>query len=301
VVGAGPAGLEAAQALGKRGYEVVLAEAGRELGGRVTREARLPGLAAWIRVVDYRRGQIERLANVEVAYDSRLTAEEILAYEFDHVAIATGARWRADGVGRWHVKPLPMDAGMQVLTPDDLMAGTRPRGQRVAIWDDDHYYMGGVLAELLASQGYAVTLVTPEARASAWTVNTMEQHRIQRRLLEAGVTPLVSHALAAVGGDGVRVACAYTEREHELACDCLVTVTARLPEDALAGDLAEADGGPVVRLVGDAWSPGTIAAAVWDGHRYAQELGEPPGNSDQAPFLEEKMALAPAALVIGDA
>jgi dimethylamine/trimethylamine dehydrogenase len=298
VVGAGPAGLEAAQALGKRGYEVVLAEAGRELGGRVTREARLPGLAAWIRVVDYRRGQIDRLANVEVAYGSRLTAEEILAYEFDHVAIATGARWRADGVGRWHVKPLPMDSGMQVLTPDDLMAGTRPRGERVAIWDDDHYYMGGVLAELLASQGHAVTLVTPEARASAWTVNTMEQHRIQRRLLEAGVTPLVSHAVAAVGGDGVRVACAYTEREHEIACDSLVTVTARLPEDALAEDLAEAEGGPVVRLVGDAWSPGTIAAAVWDGHRYAQELGEPPGDRDQAPFLEEKMALAPAGLVV---
>jgi NADH:flavin oxidoreductases, Old Yellow Enzyme family len=55
VVGGGPAGLEAAMALGKRGYEVVLAEAGRELGGRVLREARLPGLAAWIRVVDYRR------------------------------------------------------------------------------------------------------------------------------------------------------------------------------------------------------------------------------------------------------
>ena len=50
VVGAGPAGLEAAHALGKRGYDVVLAEAGDELGGRVAREARLPGLAAWIRV-----------------------------------------------------------------------------------------------------------------------------------------------------------------------------------------------------------------------------------------------------------
>jgi len=117
-------------------------------------------------------------------------------------------------------------------------------------------------------------------------------------LLEAGVTPLTSHALAAVDAAGVRVACAYTEREHELACDCLVTVTARLPEDGLAAELEGAEGGPVVRLVGDAWSPGTIAAAVWDGHRYAQELDGPAGDPDRAPFLEEKMALAPADLVI---
>ena len=70
VVGAGPAGLEAAMMLGRRGYEVVLAEAGAELGGRVAREARLPGLAAWIRVLDYRKAQLERLGNVELAFNS---------------------------------------------------------------------------------------------------------------------------------------------------------------------------------------------------------------------------------------
>ena len=95
IAGAGPAGLEAAVALGKRGYEVVLAEAGGELGGRVAREARLPGLATWIRVLDYRRGQLQKLPNVEIAYDSELTADEVLSYGFDHVAVATGARWRA--------------------------------------------------------------------------------------------------------------------------------------------------------------------------------------------------------------
>src|SRR5262249_11777699 len=100
--GGGPAGREAAMALGKRGYEVVLAEAGRELGGRVLREARLPGLAAWIRVVDYRRGQLTKLPNVELALESEVTADEVRRYGFDHIAVATGARWRADGVGRWH-------------------------------------------------------------------------------------------------------------------------------------------------------------------------------------------------------
>ncbi len=304
VVGAGPAGLEAAQTLGKRGYGVVLAEASDELGGRVVGEARLPGLAAWIRVVDYRKGQLERLANVELAFGSRLTAGEILDYDFDHVAVATGSRWRADGVGRWHSSPLEFDSGMQLLTPDDLMSGARPRGERVVLFDDDHYYMGGVLAELLVRDGHQVTLVTPEARISEWTVNTMEQHAIQRRLLELGVTAVTTHTVVGATSGAVTTACVYTQREQELACDALVLVTARLPEESLVVDLQArmatgADGGPAVRAVGDALSPGTIAAAVWDGRRYAEELDDGPADRDVPVFLREVVELAPDDLVPG--
>src|SRR5690606_29569725 len=123
VVGAGPAGLEAALALGRRGYRVALAEAGTELGGRVARECKLPGLSAWGRVRDYRAFQLGKLANVDIYFDSRLAAEDILGFGFEHVAIATGADWRRDGVARAHVVPMPMDAAMPVFTPDDLMDG----------------------------------------------------------------------------------------------------------------------------------------------------------------------------------
>jgi dimethylamine/trimethylamine dehydrogenase len=296
VVGAGPAGLEAAQALGKRGYDVVLAEGSDTLGGRVVREARLPGLASWIRVVDYRKGQIDRLPNVEIALGSPLDATEILSYDFDHIALATGSLWRDDGVGRWHTRPLEL-TGVECLTPDDLMSGTRPSGTRVVLYDDDHYYLGGVLAEQLARDGHDVTIVTPEARVSEWTVNTMEQHRIQRRLLELGVTVLASHAVASAADGSVRAACVYTDQVRELPCDSLVLVTCRLPVDELAAELESAlDGkaGPTIRLIGDAWSPGTIAAAVWDGHRYAEELDDPP-SQDEPPFLREVVALAPLA------
>ena len=156
--------------------------------------------------------------------------------------------------------------------------------------------MGGVLAELLAGEGHHVTLVTPEPRVSEWTVNTMEQHRIQRRLLELGVEALTSHALVGADGSSARVACSYTDREHELPCDALVLVTARLPRDEVALELTaslEGRDGPVVRLVGDAWSPGTIAAAVWEGRRYAEELDEPPSDDDTPPFHREVVALAP--------
>ncbi len=293
VVGGGPAGLEAAMMLGKRGYEVLLAEAGDALGGRVSREARLPGLSAWIRVLDYRKSQLERLPNVELAFHSKVDADEIAGYEFDHVAIATGARWRADGVGRWHTRPIPLDPGMQVLTPDDLMDGVAPRGQRVIVFDDDHYSMGGALAEQLQRSGHRVTYVTGAAGVSQWTQHTMEQPRIQRRLLELDVTIRTSHGLISAAGDGVTLACGYTGRESTLECDAVVLVTARVPSDSIAAELAARDGGASVKAVGDAWSPGTIAAAVWDGRRYAEELDEPEDPGDYALFKREVVALAP--------
>jgi dimethylamine/trimethylamine dehydrogenase len=298
VVGGGPAGLEAVQALGKRGHEVVLVEANRTVGGRVSKEARLPGLAAWIRVVDYRLGQIERLSNVEEARGI-VTADEILGYDFDHVAVATGSRWRADGVGRFHTRPIELDRALAVLTPDELMNGERPRGERVVIYDDDHYYMGGVLAELLRAEGFAVTLVTPGLCASSWTAATMEQHRIQRRLLELEVEIQASRAVTATTAGGVATTCVFTGSERELACDAAVFVTARLPEDSLYRELHdrraewEAAGLRTVKAVGDCWSPGTIAAAVWEGHRYAEELDEPHAGED-LPLPREVTELADA-------
>ncbi|HVO04071.1 MAG TPA: FAD-dependent oxidoreductase, partial [Candidatus Cybelea sp.] len=187
IVGAGPAGLEAARALGQRGYEVALAEATTELGGRVARECKLPGLATWGRVRDYRAGQIAKMPNVEIYYDSRLDAAQVLEFGFDHVLVATGATWRRDGIAHHLLQPLAIAAEAEVLTPDDLMAGKRPKGKSVLLYDDDHYTMGGVLAELLAREGFAVTLVTPAAEVSNWTQNTLEQFHIQARLLELDV------------------------------------------------------------------------------------------------------------------
>jgi len=292
VVGAGPAGLEAAMSLGKRGYGVVLVEQSRQLGGRVAREARLPGLAAWQRVVDYREGQLRHLDTVEHYFESEMTAEEVLTYDFTHVVVATGSTWRRDGVGRRHTRPMPVDEAMQVLTPDDLMGGARPEGKRVVLYDDDHYYMGGVLAELLRGEGYEVVLVTPASTASAWTINTLEQARIHRRLLELGVELVLSNAVTAAEPDAVTLVNTYTDRESTIPAGALIPVTARLPNDRLVTDLEERRdewsraGLSSVRAVGDAWAPGTIAAAVWDGHRYAEEL-DVDIDPDVTPFRRE--------------
>jgi dimethylamine/trimethylamine dehydrogenase len=176
------------------------------------------------------------------------------------------------------------------------MAGTRPRGRNVVLFDDDHYYLGGVLAELLAADGFDVHVVTPAAQVSAWTVNTMEVVKIQRRLLEAGVTLHTSQAVTAVQADGVAIENAYTGQAGTLAADSVVLVTSRLPRDELYHELlALAGSGPVktVRGIGDAWAPGTIAAAVWSGRRYAEEFDATLPPNDDVPFRREVTALYP--------
>jgi dimethylamine/trimethylamine dehydrogenase len=77
VVGAGPAGLECARALGQRGFAVTVAEASEELGGRVTIESKLPGLATWARVRDYRTNLIQTMGNVDVYRGSPLSAQDV--------------------------------------------------------------------------------------------------------------------------------------------------------------------------------------------------------------------------------
>ena len=296
VIGAGPAGLEATRALAERGYEVALAEASRVLGGRVARERHLPGLSAWGRVADYREYQISQKANVESYFESALDAESILEFGFENICIATGASWRRDGVSRQHVVPFPTDDAMKIYTPDDLMGEVNPTGH-IVIFDDDHYYMGGVIAELLIQKGCSVTLVTPAAYVSEWTLNTLEQHEIHRRLAQMGVKIELNRGVTAIGKDYIETNCVFTDLAQPIGCDAVVLVTSKLENNRVYNDLkarkAEwADAGiKTVKLIGDANAPGPIAWATYAGHRYARELdGDDIG--DALPFRREVTELA---------
>jgi len=296
VVGAGPTGLEAALQAAKRGYRVTLAEASSTLGGRVTRERALPGLSAWGRVADYRTGQLAPMPNVEIYRESRLTAEDLLTLEADHIAIATGATWRRDAVARLHLHPIPTDPAMPVFTPDDLMAGGGPTAGRVMLYDDDHFYMGSVLAELLVARGCAVDFVTPAVKVAEWTDNTLEQGTIMRRLLEIGVTVHTSKAPEAIGAGEITLGCAWTGRNSTLPAEAVVMVTSRRPEDALyheARGLAwQGAGIRTLSLIGDAAAPGPIAWATYAGRRWAEGL-DAGDTGDALPFRREITALMP--------
>jgi dimethylamine/trimethylamine dehydrogenase len=291
IVGAGPAGLEAARALGKRGYQVVLAEASTELGGRVARERQLPGLSAWGRVADYREYQLSQMPNVDIYLDNELGTDDILEFGFEHVVLATGSHWRADGVSRQHVVPMPNDDSIPVHTPDDLMAGRMPSG-KVVVFDDDHYYMGGVVAELLIEQGCKVTLITPAARVSEWSNNTLEQPAIHARLIELGVEIVLNRNVSKIEQGRVFSECTFSGRSDSLPADAIVMVASRVGNDSLWQELSAREdewaehGIKSIKLIGDAQSPAPIAWATYAGHRYAREL-DMPDIGDALPFRRE--------------
>ena len=273
VVGAGPAGLECALQLANRGYQVTLAEASQALGGRINRESELPGMLSYARVRDYREYQLSQKPNVEIYLDNRLGADDVLALEMPHVMIATGSHWRRDGTGRMHAFPVDGIDSVSVLTPDDLLTGAEVEG-RVLIYDDDHYFMGSTLAERLHQQGNSVCLLTPESKVSIWTENTLEQEKIQARLLDLDIDVVLSQRLLEVSAGRARIANVYSHsHQRVLEFDTLVMVTSRAPDEQLYQSLlAHEDRFATLRVLGDCKAPSTVAAAVYDGHSAARYL-----------------------------
>jgi len=285
VVGAGPAGLEAALTLGRAGHRVLLAEATRELGGRVARERRLPGLAEWGRVADWRVAQLATLPNVEIFRESRMGAEDVLAAGPRHVVLATGSAWRRDGRGRSAALPIPgLSDSPLVLTPEQVMAGERPAAGPVAVYDDDHYYLAAVLAELLAQEGREVVYVATADGVAAWSVHTAEQSLTWQRLADLGVKILLHHGIRRLAGETLELACLRSGATEKVAVTGVVPVTSREPEDALWRELSAREHGLDLLLrAGDCEAPGIIAQAVYAGHRVAREL-----SAEPAPALRER-------------
>lgn len=293
VIGAGPAGLECALQLSRRGYHVTLAEKSKTVGGRVLAESGLPGLSAWRRVVDNRIYELRQKANVEIFTESDLNAESVVELGIPNAFIATGANWRSDLRGRSNRKPIEAPTDLTVLTPDEIMAGIMPAPGPVVIYDDDRIYLAAVLAEKLADAGHEVIFVTPSGTVSPWTEMTLEQSRVQAGLLRRGVDIRANKTVSALRPGEIELSCIFTDVRTVVNSKTLVPVTERRRQTSLFDALRANDDNTFghLELIGDAIAPGLIADATYSGHMAARNFERDEDEIEAELFIRELPSL----------
>lgn len=295
IVGAGLAGIECAIVLGKRGVRhVQVVDKAADIGGIGAWIPRLPGMGEWIRLLDYRRRQLDKLTNVSVTPSVEFDPQQVRTYGADVVVIASGATWARDGICGAAHEPIAgvTEASESVLTPEDVMVhGRRPAGGTVVVYDGEGYFMGSSIAEQLAGEGFAVELVTPLDKAAPFCDNTLEGAFVRQRLHDLGVRVRAQVVLSEIRVDGVRGETVFGD-PVEIATDGIVLVTQRVSEDGLYRELvsdrtALRDAGvSAVYRIGDCVAPRLLADVIFDGHRLAREIDSAdPGVA--APYRQE--------------
>lgn len=195
VVGAGPAGLEAARVSAERGHEVLLLEAAPQAGGQLRLAARSRRRSELIGIVDWR---LERCAaaGVEIRYNSLAEAADVLAEEPDIVIVATG------GLPNSEV----LEAGNELVVSSwDILSGDAKPAGEVLLFDDNGAHPGLQAAEAIAEAGAKLEIVTPE-RFFAPEVGGLNHVAYARAFQRHGVRITIARRLLAVTREGNRLA-----------------------------------------------------------------------------------------------
>ena len=296
VVGAGPAGLEAAMVLGKRGYEAVhLVDAEARPGGHISWVSQMPGFAAWRRVVDWRETQIDKLDNVQFIGSTRLSTNEVLDYGAEHVIVATGSTWDGRGVNGPTHEPIPgADSSLpQFCTPEQVVVEGKELGRRVLVVDHDMYYMGSAMAQLAGERGHEVTYVSHFDSLGMYQRFTLEEQRAWEKLTELGANVLTQNLTLAFDDGVAMLLHHWSGREHTVEFDSVILVTAKNSESSIYEELHEdqasldAAGIKGIHLIGDAHTPAMIAQSVFSGSRLAREFDSEDPQEAQ-PFIRER-------------
>ena len=166
-----------------------------------------------------------------------MTLEDVLEVGAEHVFVSTGSHWTVDGVGRARDLPFAVEAQGVVVSADAVLAGDETPSGHVVIFDDDHYYLGPVIALALRARGNAVTLVTPAGRAGQWSGYTNEQYASVRAMLDAGIEIVTNMVVDRVAPERVTVSCIFSGRQREIGADWVLPLTRREPHDALYSEI----------------------------------------------------------------
>jgi 2,4-dienoyl-CoA reductase-like NADH-dependent reductase (Old Yellow Enzyme family) len=271
VVGGGPAGLEAARVAAERGHQVVLAEAGTELGGQFRLAGLQPRRAQILDLIAWYERQLAQL-QVEVRRNAPLEAEEITALEADAILLATGSQPSGTGFQRAlpQLDRLPGIERGRVWSVNDVMRRACRPGERVLVLDDLGHWQGCGTAWHLAEQGHAVTLITPHPMIALELVRTAADFPLRRRLKQLGVLMLTEAAVQAWQGDGAVVVDLRDGSAQHLAADALILATCNRADTTLADALA--DSGLEVHAIGDCVAPRHANMAFYEGRALGLRL-----------------------------
>lgn len=194
IVGAGPAGLEAARVAGERGHEVVVFEAANNPGGQIRLTAQSERRREMMSIIDWRMGQCEKLG-VTFRFNTWAEADMVIAENPDVVIIATG--------GMPHTEVLSKGNEL-VVSSWDIISGDVKPGTNVLVFDDAGDHAGLQAAEFLAKAGAKVEIMTPD-RSFAPEVMAMNLVPYMRSLQKLDVTFTVTYRLEAAEKSGNQI------------------------------------------------------------------------------------------------
>ena len=288
VVGAGPAGLEAARVLSARGHSVVLFEAAEQPGGQLRLAARVKRRSELIGIIDWRLARCTE-AGVDLRFGNYVGAQEILAENPEVVVIATG------GLPNTEI----LDGSGLAVSSWDILSGDAPIGENVLLYDDNAAHPGLTAAEMIAESGATLEIVTPE-RFFAADVGGLNHVAYARCFDRHGTRLTISKRVLAAERAGNRLKVTlgsdYSERRETREVDQLVVKHGTLPLDDVYFDLkpssanlgavdyaALRDGRPqsetrnpegTFRLyrIGDAVASRNVHAAIYDALRLCKDI-----------------------------
>ena len=267
VIGAGPAGLEAARVAAERGHQVELHEASPHIGGQFRLAGMQPRRGQILDLLDWYERQFAKLG---VALHLNSYVDDLAEQGADQIIIATGSLPDDQGLQRWR-PDLPRLPGIDlghVYAPEDVLRRAATLGDAVILYDEGGNWRGVGTAWYLAEQGKSVTIVTPDPFVGREIARTAADGVARKRMAQLGVNMRSEHCLTAWHGNGATIRNMLTGADEMIPASSLVMATTNHAFDPFVETIA----GKTLHRIGDCAAPRLAAYAFYEGRKLALGL-----------------------------